>query len=158
MSLETVWDAVARLAGDVEGVKGAHGRQATDHARAWPDDITDGPVALVDWAGSELLGSAPFERWGHDFDVTLWVPLGNNARGAGVQLLAPLFERFIAAVRVNAGLYGALTDPGFAQVIGASGIEEQSLPSVSDKRYLVLVVFIRAQEARSVTSSIGPPS
>ena len=158
MSLETIWDAIARQAAEVEGVKAAYatskGGQGST-VKAFPDDVADGPVAIVDYTGSELLNVGGFEHIAHDFEIELWVPLGTNARSYAVALLAPMFERFVAAYRVNVALYGTAFT---SQLLGSSGFEDDALPANPDKTFLVQSIAIRAQEARSVTPALGPSS
>ena len=155
MSLEAIWDAVARQSGTVTGIKGAYATRAGGQGttvRAFPDDIADGPVAVIDYAGSELLNVAPFERIAHDFDIALWHPLRPGTRSTAVQVLAPMFERFAVAFRNNVGLYGTAH---MAVIQGSTGFADEEL---NDKDFLVQRIQLRAQEARTVTAAIGPSS
>lgn len=157
MSLESIWDAIARQAAEVPGVKAAYatrtgGQGAT--VRLYPEDITDGPVAVVDYTGTtvETIG---LERLVHSFEVVLWMPVGNATRGSAVAALAPMFERFLVAFRANAGLYGTAFT---ALVTGSSGFDDDSLPDIPDKTYLTQAIAIRAEEVRVTSTAIGPSS
>jgi len=158
MSLESVWDATARQAALVVGVKAAYatrtgGMGAT--VSLYPDDITDGPVAVIEYTGSTMLAVGGFERVQHTFDIELWVPIGGGSRGNAVAVLAPFFERIVVAFRANAGLFGTAT---FSNITGASGFDLSTFAEASDKTYLVQRIELQAQEARSVTPAIGPSS
>ncbi len=158
MSLEIIWDATARQAAAVSGIKSAYatrtGGQGTT-VKLYPDDIPDGPVAIVEYTGSEILQSGAYELVQHTFDIALWMPLGNGSRGNAVAVLAPMFERFVVAFRANAGLYGTAHH---AEITGSSGFAAASLPDVPDKTYLVQSIALTALEARNVSAGIGPSS
>lgn len=158
MSLEVIWDATARQAALVSGIKAAYatrtgGQGAT--VKLYPDDIPDGPVAIVDYAGSEMLQTGAYELVRHTFDIALWMPLGNGSRGNAVAVLAPMFELFVVAFRANAGLFGTAHH---AEIVGSSGFEDDGLPGIPDKSYLVQSLAFTALEARNVSAGIGPSS
>lgn len=157
MSLQEICDAIARQAAVVEGIKlafatGVGGQGAS--VNRYPDDLSDGPAAVVDYAGTDVLSVPPFERLGHDFDVGIWMPRGNGTREAAVAALAPMFDRFLAAFRQNVGLYGtAIT----SQVLGSTGFDDSTFGD-GDQPFVVQTIRIRAQVARSVTPAMGPAS
>lgn len=157
MALEQVWDAVARQAALVSGIKAAYGNAAGGQGstvKSYPDDILDGPVAVVDYLGSEI-SHGSFETLTHQFAIVLWMPRGNGTREAAVQTLAPMFERFHLAFDQNVGLFGILGGAGQAIVTGSGGFEDDD---IEGKPFLVQAILVRATESVTLTHAIGPSS
>lgn len=151
MSVELIWTAIARQAAAVTGIKAAYGHEASGVVKAYPEDIFDGPVAVVDYAGSEIAHGS-FETLTHEFFIVLWMPRGNGTRSAAVKALAPMFERFHVAFDQNVGLYGTSIQ---AVITGSGGFDDDD---IEGKPFLVQVLTASAQEAVSLTHSIGPSS
>lgn len=153
MSLEEIWDAAAELAATVNGIKAAHSAKASadpGDIETWPEDIADGPVALVDYAGTRI-DHGSLEKLIHSFDIELWTPSPIGQRAAAVKALAPLLPRvltvFCANTRLGQGgaVIGTITE--------TSGLDDDTL---NDKPYLVQSLRLEVLEAISITHAGGP--
>ena len=150
--LAAIWDALARQSAAVVGIKAAYatgtgGQGAT--VRQYPTRVGDGPVAIIDYAGSTIEHRAS-ELITHDFEIALWTPL--STREAAVVLLAPMFGRFHNAFDLNIGLYGTCDQ---AVVDASSPFEDETL---NEQDYLVQRLTVTAQETLTRTHSMGPSS
>lgn len=154
MSVEAIWTGIARQAAAVTGIKAAYGHEASGVVKAYPEDIFDGPVAVVDYDGSEIAHGS-FETLTHEFSIVLWMPRGNGTRSAAVKVLAPMFERFHLAFDQNVGLYGTLAGQGEAKLMASGGFDDDD---IEGKPFIVQVLTVRAWESVSLTHSIGPSS
>lgn len=153
MSLEEIWDATAELAATVQGVKAAHAAKASANPgdiETWPEDILDGPVAVVDYAGTRI-EHGNLEKLIHDFDIELWVPSPLGQRAAAVKSLAPMLPRVLAVFCMNTrlGQGGAV----IGTITETSGLDDDTL---NDKPYLVQSLRLEVLEAISITHAGGP--
>jgi hypothetical protein len=155
--LEQIWDAIARQAALVEGIKAAYGTGAGDQGptvELYPEQVLDGPVAVVDYLGSEIVHGG-FEKAVHSFALVLWVPRGNGQRDQAVRILAPFLGRVRVAFDANVGLFGVLGGQGGAEVTGSGPFEDTD---VEGTPYLVQAIQVEVWEAISRIHSMGPPS
>jgi hypothetical protein len=155
VSLEDIWDAIARQAAEVPGVKGAYAARASSNPPTsvllYPDDLSDGPVAVVDYVGSEIEHGST-ERMLHGFEIALKVPVGNTQRAAAVAALAPFLAKFHDVFDQNVGLYGTCHR---ALITGSGSFDDEA---VNDKPFLVQRLDCEVIELRTQTLSLGPAS
>ncbi len=146
MGLEQIWDAAARQAALVSGIKGAYasgagGQGAT--VRVIPDGFSDTPVVEVVYEGTELEPGSS-EVLIHTFSLRVW--MSRSDIGTAVKTLAPMLERFITAYRANLTLFG--TANGGAWITGSSGFVESD---IGEQPFLYQDITLQAQDKRNVT-------
>lgn len=153
--MEDIWDAVARHAGQVAGIKAAFGSTAGDATgiSPIPEAVTDGPVAVVDYGGTTIdHGGGSVETMVHLWNIVLWMPMGNGTREAAVKTLAPMFARFHAHFDANVGLSGVLGGAGQALIVLAGPFEDEEIETGT---FLTQVITVQTTHYVHSTHAIG---
>ncbi len=156
MSLQAIWDAVARQSALVEGIQGAYGTAVGGQGasvRGYPEKVYTGPVAIVDYSGTEIDHGLGQRDLRHEFEVAIWVPIGNAGRESAVGVLAPMLSRFLTAFDQNVKLFGTAEQ---AHVIGSGPFEDAT--DDDGATFLVQRITVFATEHIIGSYGLGPSS
>ena len=145
MSIEAITKQVAiRSAANITGLKAAY---ASDYSSvvgqpaAVPEDITDGPIAIVLIGGSDAdTGNA--EQEVHDFVVLVWVPAPAGSTAAAYKTLVPFALRYKAEFRQDQD------NAGTARRVWYRGYREPIFDDTYGKPFLVMRIEMSAAEDR----------
>jgi hypothetical protein len=148
VSLEAIWDAVARESATIEGIKaayapGAGGQGST--VRVMPSDISDTPVTYTVYSGSDLSPQS-WERITHRFEVRVYfraTEISGSLKTAAVYV-----SRFVAAWRDNVDLFATCT---MSVIEGFDGFVDET---INGKPFIYLPVRVRADEVSGQTYTV----
>lgn len=137
MSTEAILDALAAKSGQVNGIKRAHGSGASDpDVAVLPDSLSDGPVAVVTYNGTDLRSQS--EDLEHHFLIRVYVV--DQGGGNAFKSLLPFVTRFLIALRTDKDLQGTCS---FSYT---EGIDPPIETEVGGRRFLVLPIRVAARD------------
>lgn len=145
MSVEAIVDAAATKAATVSGIKAAYGTGAVSGS-GFPSQVSDGPIAVVVWTGTDVVIPMSYEQLEHSLVVYVYV--AGVDPGYAYKTLIPYIARFITAWRTDRDLGGACAE---SWVSGADPIESVDINGRPYDR-LPIRVTVREVTFGAVTS------
>jgi hypothetical protein len=150
VSLETIWDSVARKAAEVDGVIAAYSPLITPQTdvREFTRNVDTGSgvIAWVRYLGTQPLELGNTEKLRHRFAIDLYARATDPSRP--YKLLAVMPDRFIVKWRTDIDLYGTAEKSHF------EGSDEPTETEVNELPYVLLSIRVNADENRHVSYTI----
>jgi hypothetical protein len=146
VSLETIWDSVAKQAAEVDGVIAAYSPLITPQTdvREFTRNVDTGSgvIAWVRYTGTQPMELGNRERIRHRFNIDLYARSTDPSRP--YKLLAVMPEKVIAKWRTNVDLYGTCVQCLF------EGSDEPVETLVNEVPFVILPIRVWADEYRNV--------